>query len=138
MEIHFFQEDTEFKLSNPEPTQTWINKIIENEGYKLQELNFIFCSDDYLYDMNMEYLDHDTLTDIITFDNSEDAEMIEGDIFVSIDRIKDNADSMNIPFETELHRVLIHGVFHLLGYGDKTEEEKTIMRSKEDESLTSL
>ncbi|MBL3654538.1 rRNA maturation RNase YbeY [Fulvivirga sediminis] len=138
MEIHFFQEDTEFELINPKPTQTWINKIIEQEGYKLQELNFIFCSDDYLHNMNLEYLDHDTFTDIITFDNSEDDKMIEGDIFISIDRIKDNANSMNIDFENELHRVIIHGVLHLLGYGDKTESEKSLMRLKENESLTLL
>ncbi|UII22342.1 rRNA maturation RNase YbeY [Fulvivirga ligni] len=137
MAIHFFEEEVNYKLPDSEHTILWIENSIKAEGYSLEELNFIFCSDEYLHQMNVEYLDHDTLTDIITFDNSEE-DTIEGDIFISIDRVKENASDQNTSFDNELHRVLIHGVLHLCGYGDKEAEEKKLMREKEDTYLSKL
>lgn len=137
-EINFFTEDLIFELNDKEAINAWIEQTIEGEGYQLRLLNFILCSDEYLHQINVEYLDHDTLTDIITFDNSEEEDEVEGDIFVSIDRVKDNAQTMSLSFEEEFHRVLIHGVLHLCGYLDKSDEEKQQMRSKEDEALQRL
>lgn len=134
--INFFNEDIQFTLKNKVQIRKWIRKSIENEGFKLGELNFIFCSDGYLLQINQEYLKHDTYTDIITFDNSELSEIISGDIFISIDRIIENAEKFQINFDNELHRVMIHGVLHLMGYPDKKREEKVIMTSKEDYYLT--
>ncbi|MFB5945535.1 rRNA maturation RNase YbeY [Albibacterium profundi] len=134
--INFFNEDIQFTLKNKIQIRKWIRKSIENEGFKLGELNFIFCSDGYLLQINQEYLKHDTYTDIITFDNSELSEIISGDIFISIDRIIENAEKFQINFDNELHRVMIHGVLHLMGYPDKKREEKVIMTSKEDYYLT--
>lgn len=136
--VQFFEEDVSFQLPNEELVSTWIDRIIESEGYSLQELNFIFCSDDYLHKINLDYLKHDTLTDIVTFDNSDEEKEIEGDIFISIDRVKDNAKDQSVSFDEELQRVIIHGVLHLLGYGDKTEEEKKQMREKEEGCLSLL
>ncbi|MTI30291.1 rRNA maturation RNase YbeY [Xanthovirga aplysinae] len=133
--INFFNEDLDFDLENSEKTRRWIQEIIKKENFVLNELNFVFCSDNYLHTINMEYLDHDTYTDIITFDNSEIKNEIEGDIFISVERVRENAKSFKRTFTNELHRVIIHGVLHLLGYKDKTEEEATLMRKKEDESL---
>ena len=134
--IEFHSEDIEFSLSNPEQVSDWIASIIEQHDFELAALTYIFCSDDYLHQINVEYLDHDTLTDIITFDNADEEGIVEGDIFVSIDRVRDNAQTLGIPFEDELHRVLIHGVLHLLGFKDKTEEQETLMRKQEDSSLS--
>lgn len=133
--IQFFSEDTDFKLPHPIKTRRWIKRVIEEEGFALNQLNYIFCSDEYLLDVNKEYLEHDYYTDIITFDNSEEEETIEGDLFISVDRIKNNAEQMNIPFETELKRVMIHGVLHLTGYDDTSDELKKEIRLKEDECL---
>jgi probable rRNA maturation factor len=138
MAIHFFEEDIKYKLKEKNKFKGWIKGIALGEGYKIGELNYIFCSDEYLYNINVEYLDHDTYTDIITFDNSEEEDLVEGDIFVSIERIQDNASTNNLPFETELKRVISHGLLHLLGYKDKTPEEKSIMRSKENEAMNSF
>ncbi|UII33923.1 rRNA maturation RNase YbeY [Fulvivirga ulvae] len=134
--VNFFKEDIDFKLINEDYISNWIKTIIEKEGFGLQELNFIFCSDEYLYQMNIDYLNHDTYTDIITFDNSEEDEQIEGDIFISIDRVRDNANSIKSPFEDELARVIIHGVLHLMGHKDKTPEEERGMREKEEACLS--
>lgn len=134
--IEFYSEDVEFSLSNPEQVADWIASIVEQHEYELANLTYIFCSDDYLHQINVEYLDHDTLTDIITFDNADEEGVIESDIFVSIDRVRDNAHTLGIPFEDELHRVLIHGVLHLLGYNDKTEEQEAQMRKQEDSCLS--
>jgi probable rRNA maturation factor len=109
-------------------------KIIQEEGQRLVALTFIFCSDEYLHKINVEYLDHDTLTDIITFPYRQLPE-VEGDIFISLDRIKENARQFDTSFENELLRVIIHGVYHLCGYGDKSEEEAVTMRSKENHAL---
>ena len=133
--INFFEEDISFKLKNKTGVKQWIKTSIEAEGQKLKELNYIFCSDEYLLKINQQYLDHDTYTDIVTFDNSEKDRVIEGDIFISIDRIRENALKFNSGEVNELHRVIIHGALHLLGYQDKTAEKKKIMTSREDHYL---
>ena len=134
--IEFHSEDVDFSLSNPEQVSDWIASIIEQHDDELANLTYDLCSDDYLHQINVEYLDHDTLTDIITFDNADEEGVVESDIFVSIDRVKDNAQTLGIPFEDELHRVLIHGVLHLLGFKDKTEEQEALMRKQEDSCLS--
>lgn len=110
----------------------WLAQVIQSEDYKLTELNYVFCSDEHLHEMNVQYLQHDTLTDVITFDNSDNESHIEGDIFISVPRIEENAEKFGVLFLEELKRVMVHGLLHLLGYGDKTEEEKLVMREKED------
>jgi rRNA maturation RNase YbeY len=105
--------------------------VAKQEGKKILELSYVFCSDDYLLQINQEYLNHDTLTDIVTFDNSEDPKKIEGDIFISIDRVKENGEKLGTS-ETELERVMVHGLLHLLGYKDKKKEDKALMTEKED------
>ncbi len=133
--LAFFSEEIDFKVPQSVKTKTWIKTISQSEGYKIGDLNYIFCSDDYLLEVNREYLDHDYYTDIITFDSSEDEDKLEGDIYVSVDRVRDNASNLNVPFETELRRVLIHGLLHLIGFEDSTDELKAIMRAKEDACL---
>lgn len=130
--IFFFMEETKFVLKHKNLLRTWINKAIEAENHQLSELNFIFCSDDYLLKINQQYLNHDTYTDIITFDNSEEEGTIIGDIFISIDRIRENSKEFNVKLTNELHRVMIHGTLHLLGYPDKKKEDKALMTQKED------
>ena len=134
--IEFVSEDVDFTLPEEEPVAAWLATIIENHHYKLENLTYIFCSDNYLHELNLEYLEHDTYTDIITFNNADEPEIIESDIFISIDRVKENAASLNIPFPDELHRVMAHGVLHLLGYDDKNPELKQLMRSAEDKCLS--
>ena len=130
--IHFFEEDIRFKLKDKNKVKAWIKSAIVSEGYKLQELNYIFCSDAYVLQINQQYRDHDTYTDIITFDNSEKDKVITGDIFISVDRIRENAAKFDTGLTNELHRVIIHGALHLLGYTDKTAESKKLMTEKED------
>jgi len=130
--IHFFEEDIRFKLKNKNKVKAWIKSTIAAEGYKLQELNYVFCSDSYLLTINQQYLNHDTYTDIVTFDNSEKKGIIEGDIFISIERIRENAEKFGAGETNELHRVIIHGALHLLGYKDKKTTDKQMMTSKED------
>src|SRR6202012_3070944 len=130
--INFFEEDISFKLKNKAQVRQWIKDTITAEGYKLKELTFIFCSDAYLLQINQQYLDHDTYTDIITFDNSEEEGKITGDIFISIERIRENAATFNVTETDELHRVIIHGTLHLLGSPDKTAPAKKKMTEKED------
>mgnify|MGYP005751083849 FL=1 len=132
MAIHFFSEDTKFELSQKLKRKNWLKKIAETEGFKIQELNYIFCSDEYLYQINVDYLNHDDYTDIITFDNSEEEKAIEGDIFISIDRVKENAVKHQQTEERELSRVISHGIFHLVGYKDKSHSEAKQMRAKEE------
>jgi len=134
--LTFHTEDIDFELENTGKIQQWILQTIEHEGGTLSFVNYIFCSDTYLHRINVEYLNHDTYTDIITFPYSDEA--IESDIFISIDRIRENAKTFNVSFERELYRVMIHGVLHLLGYGDKTEEEQQEMRAREDSWLSKL
>jgi probable rRNA maturation factor len=130
--ITFHEEDISYKLKNKTAVRKWITDTIVAEGYKLSELTYIFCTDEYLLQINRQYLDHDTYTDIITFDNSEEDGVIVGDIFISIDRILENAGKFNVTEAHELHRVLIHGALHLLGYKDKTPGDKKKMTLKED------
>lgn len=134
--INFFYEDVDYRLNNQPAVAKWINDVIIAEGNKLIELNFIFCSDEYLYKINVEYLNHETYTDIITFDNKEKEGELEGDIFISIERVRDNAEQLKLPIEEELHRVIIHGALHLMGYNDKTPEEQEAMREKEETCLS--
>lgn len=133
--ISFQMEAIDFELASPPTIIHWIAQIIAREHCRLVTLNYIFCSDEYLHQINLEYLDHDTLTDIITFPYS-DPPLIHGDIFISIERVRENADMLAIDFTDELHRVMIHGVLHLCGYGDKSAEEKKRMTEKEDEALS--
>jgi len=130
--IHFFEEDITYKLKKKTLVKQWITETILAEGFRLKELNYIFCSDAYLLQINQQYLNHDTYTDIITFDNSETEKVITGDIFISIERIRENAAKYNITEADELHRVIIHGALHLLGYKDKTPVTKQKMTEKED------
>lgn len=134
--IKFFNEDISYQLRQRSEIRTWLNSIAKKEKYSILELNYIFCSDEYLLQMNKDFLDHDYYTDIITFDNSEVKGKIEGDIFISIDRVKDNAQLQKSTIKDELHRVLVHGLLHLTGYKDKTSKEQEMMRKKEDASLS--
>lgn len=134
--INFHSESIDFKVTNPIKTKRWLKSVIEAEGFELSEINYIFCNDEYLHKINVEYLDHDTLTDIITFDNSEEETLIEGDIFVSIERITDNAQDFKTSFEHEFRRVIVHGILHLCGYYDKTDEDEKQMRTKEDHYIS--
>jgi rRNA maturation RNase YbeY len=129
MHINFHTEEIEFELKQSNAIEEWLKSVIKAEGSTLGELNYIFCSDEYLYKMNVEYLQHDTYTDVITFQYAE--EVVHGDVFISIDRIHDNAAHFDVTIEEELSRVLVHGLLHLLGYKDKTEIEQTEMTSKE-------
>ena len=137
-EINFFYENISFEIENQTKVKKWIDSIINRNDYKVIELNYIFCDDEYLHKINTEYLNHDTYTDIITFDNSDTPSEIEGDLFISIDRVKDNASQLNVDFLSELHRVIIHGVLHLLGHVDKTELDKLNMRKEEEDALALL
>jgi len=136
--INFFNEDIDFAVSNPQLISEWVSSIISSHHHRLEEINYIFCSDEYLLRINRHHLNHDYYTDIITFDNSEDDQTIESDIFISIDRVKENAEKQRTSFEEELNRVMVHGVLHLLGFEDKTAEEKKMMREKEDACLSLL
>lgn len=133
--ILFFEEDIKFTLKDKNHIRQWIYETIVKEKKCLENLNFIFCSDAYLLDINIQYLKHHTFTDIITFDNSEKKNTISGDIFISIERIKENAKAYKTTFVNELHRVIIHGTLHLLDYTDKTKEAKILMTQKENEYL---
>lgn len=130
--INFFTEEVQFTLKDKIRLRKWLTNTLKSEDFKLGELNFIFCSDSYLLKINQEYLKHDTFTDIITFDTSEEEDRISGDIFISIDRITENAKNIKVDFNEELHRVMVHGVLHLMGYPDKKKEEKSLMTAKED------
>jgi rRNA maturation RNase YbeY len=134
--INFFSEQIPFTIPHPRKSANWIRACIKQEKKKLELLNFIFCSDEYLRTINIQYLGHHTFTDIVTFDQSDKTGYIEGDIYISIDRIKENALSFNTNFDNELHRVIIHGVLHLAGYSDKSKPQKKVMREKEDAYLS--
>ena len=131
--INFYSEN-DFEFQEEKSFDTWIRKVISSEEKQLGEINYIFCDDHYLYKINLKFLDHDTYTDIISFDNSEGNEL-NGDIFISTDRVTENAKEYNVDFSEELKRVIIHGILHLCGYGDKTESEAALMRQKEDEKI---
>lgn len=131
--INFFREDVEVGLDE-KSISDWIIQVVSLESKKTGDVNFIFCSDEYLLQINQQYLNHDTFTDIISFDYSV-GNMLQGDIFISIDRVKENAIVFAVGFDTELRRVMIHGILHFCGYRDKTQNEKTVMRSKENKAL---
>ena len=129
-----FNSETSFTLKNQKKLVKWISDVISSEGFQVGEINYIFCDDSYLNKINQEFLNHDTFTDIISFDYTLGKE-VGGDIFISIERVLENAEKFNEVFENELHRVMIHGILHFMGYKDKTKKEKTLMRTKEDEKI---
>ena len=137
-EIHFFNEQTNFKLNNSDVLIVWIVEVAKNENKKIGALNFIFCTDEYLLQLNIKYLDHRTLTDILTFDQSEVSYEIAGDIYISVDRVKENALVYNVSMDTELCRVMIHGVLHLIGYQDGGKSQKEEIKKKEEAYLSLL
>ncbi|WP_447635532.1 rRNA maturation RNase YbeY [Flavobacterium microcysteis] len=129
-----FNYETEFELPNENEFEKWLSEVIVSESKKEGDINYIFCDDEYLHEINVKYLDHDTLTDIISFDYSIGNEL-HGDIFVSVERVADNAKDFNVSFDEELKRVLAHGILHFAGYKDKSEADELLMRSKEDEKI---
>ena len=129
-----FNYETEFSLDNEEAIALWLSRVIASESKKEGEINYIFCDDEYLHKINVEYLSHDTLTDVISFDYSVGNE-INGDCFISVERVKDNALDFNVSFDEEIKRVLAHGILHYCGYKDKTESDEAIMRQKEDDKI---
>lgn len=136
-DIQFFSEDIDFTVKDKQKIRTWIGETIKSEGFKrVGELSFVFCSDAYLLEINKQYLNHDTFTDIVTFDSSEDEDVIAGDIFISVERIRENASKFSVSEKDELNRVIIHGVLHLCGYYDKKKEDKALMTEKEDYYLS--
>jgi probable rRNA maturation factor len=134
--VNFFSKSLPFKVPNPRKTSSWIKSAVLRERHQVGELNFIFCTDEELFAMNVEYLNHKTYTDIITFDTSDTPGVIEGDVYISIDRVRENAELFGKPFEDELRRVMIHGILHLLGLKDKSPAQKIVMRKKEDAYLS--
>jgi len=137
MSIIFFNEDVPLPKLKKRKLISWIKNVIQSEGMKVGEISFIFCSDNYLLEVNKKYLDHDYFTDIITFDYVEGI-VIQGDIFISVDRVKENSVTFKTRFEDEIHRILVHGILHLLGYKDKLKKDKSLMTSKEDLYLNVL
>lgn len=131
--INFYSEN-DFELQEENKIDSWIRNVIASEEKKLGEINYIFCDDDYLHKINLKFLNHDTYTDIISFDNTEGNEL-NGDIFISTDRVVENAKEYNVEFNQEIKRVMAHGILHLCGYRDKTESEAALMRQKEDEKI---
>ncbi len=132
-----FSFDTEFELQEQDRLKDWIANTINAEGFELGEISYVFCDDDYLHKLNVEFLGHDTLTDIISFDYRM-GKQVNGEIFISVDRVAENAITYNVPFEKELHRVIIHGILHYCGYKDKTSVEENNMRFLEDKALSEL
>ncbi len=132
-----FSIETKYSLKNRTLIKQWVKTVVENKGKKLGDISYILCDDDYLLEVNRQYLKHDYYTDIITFDYTEN-DRIGGDLFISIDRVKDNATALQVPEHEELMRVMIHGVLHLLGLKDKSEEEVKQMRKAEEECLELL
>ena len=130
-----FNSETSFTLKNQKKLVKWISDVISSEGFQVGEINYIFCDDIYLHKINQEFLKHDTYTDIISFDYTLGKE-VGGDIFISIERVLENAEKFNEVFENELHRVMIHGVLHFMGYKDKTKKDKILMRTKENEKIS--
>ncbi len=128
--VSYFLEDIDFKFFGKRLNNAWLKAVATEESKKLGRINIIFCSDNYLLDVNMKFLQHDYYTDIITFDYCE-KDILSGDLFISIDSVRANGDFFGTTFENELNRVIVHGILHLIGYDDHTEEEQKIMRSKE-------
>ncbi len=132
-----FNYETSFELKSEILLKNWIENVVADEDFSIGEINYIFCDDDYLHKLNVEFLQHDTLTDIISFDNTL-GKLISGDIYISVERVRDNAKDFKVSFLDELHRVMIHGVLHYMGYKDKSEKEKIKMRNAENTALLSI
>lgn len=129
-----FNYETDFELGNEAAFESWISRVILSEEKKEGEINFIFCDDEYLHKLNVEYLEHDTLTDVISFDYSVGNEL-HGDVYISTERVADNAMDFKVTFEEEIKRVIIHGILHYCGYKDKSDTDEALMRSKEEEKI---
>ena len=134
MAISFSNQNIEFSLPDQNRVKEWISTLIKRHGMSVGNIGYLFCDDSFLLEANNKYLNHDTLTDIITFDYVN-SNLVSGDIMISVERVSDNSVTFGVPFTDELHRVIIHGVLHLLGQGDKTDDEARIMRQREDEAL---
>ena len=134
MAISFSNQNIEFSLPDQNRVKEWISTLIKRHGMSVGNIGYLFCDDSFLLEANNKYLNHDTLTDIITFDYVN-SNLVSGDIMISVERVRDNSLTFGVPFTDELHRVIIHGVLHLLGQGDKTDDEARIMRQREDEAL---
>ena len=132
-----FNYETDFKLPNEDVLSKWISSIITLHNCKEDEISYVFCDDEYLHKLNVQFLNHDTLTDIISFDYCV-GKNLQGDIFISVERVEDNAKDLGLTFKEELHRVIIHGILHYCGFKDKTESDAKQMRLKEDEALSLL
>ncbi|PKP28696.1 MAG: rRNA maturation RNase YbeY [Bacteroidetes bacterium HGW-Bacteroidetes-18] len=132
-----FNYETDFKLEYEDRIQSWIADCIETYGFKEGELNYIFCDDDYLLKLNVEFLDHDTLTDIISFDYTM-GKLISGDIFISVERVRENAKIFDQSLENEISRVMVHGILHFMGFKDKSPKDKEVMRAEEDKCIEML
>lgn len=129
-----FNYELDFSLQQEDQYEAWISSILASEDFLIGEINYIFCTDEYLHEINVKYLDHDTLTDIISFDYTEN-QVVSGDIFISIDRVKENAAEFEVAFDQELLRVMAHGILHYCGYKDKSEKDEALMRQKEEEKM---
>lgn len=125
----------DFQIENPTVISSWLHKVIEEENKEVGEINYIFCNDEYLHKMNVEFLDHDTLTDVISFDYTEGI-VLSGDVYISTERVTENAIEFNVSFIDELHRVMVHGILHYCGYKDKSDDDILTMRAKENYYLT--
>ncbi|MGF1532976.1 MAG: rRNA maturation RNase YbeY [Bernardetiaceae bacterium] len=136
--IQFFNEDVDFDLPQEAQIARQLDLLCQEQQRPIGQLNYIFCSDEFLFSLNQEYLDHDTYTDIITFDQSEDGHTIEGDVFISVERVAENAEHFGVNFEREMARVIVHGLLHLLGLSDKTPQDEAEMRAAEDDFLKKL
>lgn len=136
MELTFHSEEIDFELESTSKIDAWLKSVIKNENWILAGVTYIFCSDAYLYQMNVEHLQHDTYTDVITFQYNE--EFVEGDIFISVERTNENAKNFGVTSSHELHRVMVHGLLHLMGYKDKEPADKKLMTKKENEYLELL
>ncbi len=134
--INYFTEELSYTFPQKRLISQWINQVIRKEGHQVDEINFIFCSDRFLLALNQKHLDHDTLTDILTFPYSGPDEPFLADIYISIERVKENAEGLGVKFLDELHRVMVHGVLHLMGYSDKNAIKKAEMRKKESACLS--
>ncbi|HEY9559906.1 MAG TPA: rRNA maturation RNase YbeY [Anseongella sp.] len=130
--IHFFSEDSPFRLKGKTKVRQWLKSVAAAENYRIAEISYIFCSDIYLLEMNRSYLDHDTFTDIITFEHTSEQDALAGDIYISVDRFRENAEKFGVSETEEMLRVMVHGVLHLCGYKDKAPEDTVAMRNKED------
>ncbi len=137
MAVYYFDEDVKTTKIKKRKLNAWIKSCVSDYDKRVGDINYIFCSDEYLKEINIKYLDHHYFTDVITFNNNID-DIVSGDIYISIDRVAENADDYNVKFINELHRVMIHGVLHLLGFNDKTEDEQKEMRAMENLYLGKL